>query len=167
MTVKKHLQVFLASSKDVQTERDAMPAVVERANRYLSDQGLHLDLYRYEDQAIPGLHPDGPQALINPDLDKADIVVLLMWNRVGKGTAEELARSLARWEKTGRPELLPYLCTQPSSLDTFEALENRREVLKTKDLLEPKGLLGRYANRDDFAQQAEMHLLKVAQRLGR
>ena len=63
------LRVLVASPGDVQAEREAVPKVVEGLNRGIAaDRGLHLEVYRWETDAYPGFHAEGPQGLIDPIL---------------------------------------------------------------------------------------------------
>jgi hypothetical protein len=56
------LKVVVASPGDVQSERDALPAVFDELNRGIAaERGLRLELIRWETDAHPGFHPDGPQ----------------------------------------------------------------------------------------------------------
>ena len=88
----RHFRVFIASSSDTQPERDRMHGVITRLNRILTvSNTVNLDLWRFEEDALPGLSDKGPQALIDPELDKADFVILIVWNRLGDGTAKEYA----------------------------------------------------------------------------
>lgn len=158
-TVTTH-RVFLASPGDVQPERDAVKAVVERINNTVAPaHGKHLDLWRWEERAIPGLHPDGPQKLINPELDTADIVVVILWNRFGRGTAEEAALAIQRWRTTGHPRVMPYFSRRSSLLDTPAACDQRKKVLKFRAGI--PGLYAEYTTLDDFERLIYDHLVQV------
>ena len=93
------LRVFVASPGDVKAERDVMAHVIERVNDTLGEENaLRLTLFRWEKQAVPGLGEPQPQ--LNPDLDRADIVVAIFWSRLGTiggagmtGTQEAAART--------------------------------------------------------------------------
>ncbi len=157
------LRVFVASSNDVGDERARMAKVVEGVNRVLD--GGRLALWRWEHDAIPGLHQDGIQALINPDLDAADLVILIAHNRVGPGTQGEIERTLKRWRAQGRPQLLAYFSNQPSVLDTEVACDDRKQVLRVRAQLEAQGLVAHYADPADFERKAQEHLLLRARGL--
>ena len=78
------LRIVVASPGDVQAERDALPAVLEELNRGIAaTQGLRLELGRWETDAYPGFHPEGPQGLIDPILRIEDCDVLLGILRIG------------------------------------------------------------------------------------
>ena len=58
------LRIVVASPGDVQAEREALAAVVEELNRGLcQERSLRLELVRWETDAYPGFHPEGPQGL--------------------------------------------------------------------------------------------------------
>lgn len=162
MAVKQHLRVFVASSTDVQPERARTPQVIEQTNRLLDSQGVFLDLWRWETHALPGLSRTGPQTLINPELDQADIVVLVVWNRIGPGTVEEYERTVQRWQTTGKPHLLGYFSQVPSVLDTIEAVDDRKKVIEVRNKLWSQGVTQTYDSVDDFARLVQQHLCTIA-----
>jgi hypothetical protein len=60
------LRVVLASPGDVKDEREAVERAVAHVNFLLktADASVFLELWRYERDTHPGLHPMGPQELI-------------------------------------------------------------------------------------------------------
>jgi hypothetical protein len=57
------LRIVVASPGDVQAERNALTMVVEELNRGIAgDRSLRLELGRWETDAYPGFHPEGPRA---------------------------------------------------------------------------------------------------------
>ena len=166
MSIRTHLKVFVASANDVTEERECLPAVIERVNGMLSGENDPvLDLWRWETNAVPGFHVDGVQALINPDLDTSDIAILIVWNRIGPGATAELRRSVERWQRTDRPLILPYFSQRPSVLESEEALEDRLEVLRTRRMLEQRGLVAYYSDIDELRERLERDLCRAAHRL--
>lgn len=164
--VKRHFRIFVASAGDVQPERDAIPDVVTRVNRALSAQtDVHLELWRWENDAVPGLAKGGPQAQIDPELDQADIVILLVWNRMGVGTASEFERALKRWKRSGHPHVLIYVCARASRLDSSKALADRQAVVDFLDRIKTIALYQTYEQPDDVARLVHDHLLQLAPRL--
>ena len=162
----RHFRVFIASSSDTQPERDRMPGVLTRLNRILSvSQSVHLDLWRFEDDALPGLSDKGPQALIDPDLDKADLVVLIVWNRLGPGTAKEYARSVARWRKAGTPRVMIYVCERPSLLRTRQEVDDRGQVIDFIEKIGRRSLYRTFIDTDEFETNVHDDLLAIASQL--
>jgi hypothetical protein len=69
--------VMVASPGDVQVECNALLAVLAELNNGIArDRGLRLELARWETDAYPGSHPEGPQGLIDAILRIEDCDVL-------------------------------------------------------------------------------------------
>ncbi len=155
---KRHatiLKVFVASPQDVQAERERMPRVIQSLNKtYGKMANSVIELWRWEEDAPPCLGE--PQALIDPELDEADVVVVIFWNRFGTqsasgttGTQSEVVRSLRRWKTTGKPQVLVYYCQRPALLDQ-EGCKQRIAVLDFRDQISEFALLGEYSDTEDF-----------------
>jgi hypothetical protein len=107
----KLCRVFIASPSDVGEERKALKEVVERINSiYSKETDWRIELLGWED-TMPGC--GRPQALINADLDKADLFIGCLWKRWGSiagedgksGFEEEFTRALARSAGSGLPTM--------------------------------------------------------------
>lgn len=71
------LRIVVASPGEVQAERDILPAVIEELNSGIArDRDLRLELARWETDAYPGFHLDGPQELIDSVLRIEDCDIL-------------------------------------------------------------------------------------------
>lgn len=80
------LRIVVASPSDVQAERDSVAAVVEDLNNGIAeDRGLRLVVSRWETDAYPGFHPEGPQGLIDPilSIEECDVLIGIFWKRFG------------------------------------------------------------------------------------
>src|SRR2546421_11071585 len=104
-------RVFLASPSDLGDERRAAREIVDELNKACSKEtDLRIELIGWED-TLPGA--GRPQALINADLDKADLFLCCLWQKMGSpsgalgktGFEEEFDRALARNQNTGSPEM--------------------------------------------------------------
>lgn len=165
MNARQHVNIFVAYSDEVDEERQALEAAAEEINRTLGSLlDLHLAVKSWVRDAVPGLHDRGAQALINPILDEAHVVVAVIWNRIGTGLQEELERTIVRWRASKQPQLLIYFCTRPSVLDTPEALEQRRRVVEFRSIIEREklGLYWRYGSVDEFEGFVRQHLTRYA-----
>ena len=67
---------------------------------------------RWETDAYPGFHPEGPQGLIDAILriEDCDILIGIFWKRFGtpvsdacSGTAHEFQRAYEAWQEHQRP----------------------------------------------------------------
>src|SRR5205085_12688396 len=120
---KQTFRVFVASPGDVQEERSRLPKVIDSLNKTLGTLlGVVVELWRWEADAQPAVGE--PQALINPELDAADVVLVILWNRFGTptaagttGTESEVLRSLQRWGRARHPQVMVYFCQRPALLN--------------------------------------------------
>ncbi len=113
MKTKKILRIVLSSPADVQEEHRIMEDVIEELNRGVADdRGLRLELSRWETDAYPGFHSDGPQGLIDPVLkiEECDILLGIFWKRFGtptgdarSGTEHEIRHAIQSRPQSGRP----------------------------------------------------------------
>lgn len=149
------LRVFVASPSDVREERQKMPRVVKSLNRTLGlIKNAVVELWKWEDDATPGVGE--PQSLIDPELDKADAVVVIFWNRFGletstgeTGTEREVLRSFKRWNEQKRPQILMYFCQRPAVLNKEQLLQ-RVKVLEFRDNISSMALTVDYEDISEF-----------------
>lgn len=148
------LKMFIASPGDT---ADAREAVVDALHSWNGARGererVVLLPRRWESDSVPQMGAD-PQSLINTQLvDDADIVIALFDSRLGRatprsvsGTAEEIERAA----EAGKPVHV-WISDEPlpRDVDTEQLLALRAFIAD----LEPRGLLGRYANPTDLAYQ--------------
>jgi hypothetical protein len=119
------LRIVVASPGDVQSERDALVAVVEELNHGLcQERGLRLELVRWETDAYPGFHPEGPQGLIDPVLRIADcdLLIGIFWKRFGtsvhdaqSGTEHEFLTAYHAWQQHRKPQIMVYFNQRPNA----------------------------------------------------
>lgn len=167
---KTALRLFVASPRDVQAEREGMPKVIESLNSTIGKlMNVVVELWRWEVDAPPAVGE--PQALVNPELDQADIVVVIFWNRLGTstlagttGTESEVLRSLKRWSEVRKPELMIYFCQRPTRLDRPE-LEQRLKLLEFRERLSSLVLAIDYEDTDAFLWRVRDDLFLVISKL--
>lgn len=100
------LRVFVASPVDVKDEREILEEVIRELNLTLQDNGIQLDLVRWETHTYPSISTDA-QAVINEQIaDDYDIFLGILWTRFGtptpraySGTEEEFERAYSRWKR--------------------------------------------------------------------
>jgi hypothetical protein len=128
------VRVVVVSPGDVAAERDAVVLVVDELNRRVApSHGCRLSVWRWETDARPGLHLEGPQGLIDERMaiDDADIVVGIFWKRfgtptrdAGSGTEHELRRAWEAWRQRGRPDVMVYFCRREAAPATSAEAEH-------------------------------------------
>lgn len=170
----RRLRVFVASPGDVGPERASLPEVVARLNRGIGRaDGVDLDLWRWEVDAHPALGE--PQALINPELDEADVVVVILWKRMGtptasaaSGTEEELVRSVRRWRATGSPRVHVYACKRPVPMEELadeRALAQLAAVQRFVRSIDGMALVGSFTTTEEFATKVHDDLQATVREL--
>src|SRR5215510_10728967 len=162
------LRIIVASPGDVQAERDALPAVLEELNRGIAaERGLRLELGRWETDAYPGFHPDGPQGLIDPLLriEDCDVLIGVFWKRFGtptmeaqSGTEHEFRRAYAAWQQHQRPHIMMYFNQKPYAPKRPDELDQWRQVLEFKQQFPKEGLWWPYNGKNQFERLVRRHL---------
>ncbi|HEX6185658.1 MAG TPA: HEAT repeat domain-containing protein [Pyrinomonadaceae bacterium] len=168
MEQKRILRVVVASPGDVRAERDLLPGVLEELNRSVAaERGLLLELRRWETDAYPGFHLEGPQGLIDPILkvEECDILIGIFWKRFGTPTAEarsgtehEIMRACAAWEERGRPQVMVYFNQKAYAPRSKEETDQWGQVLDFKGRFPEKGLWWSYKSRPLFEKLVRNHL---------
>ena len=134
------LRIVVASPGDVQAERDLLPVVIEELNKNVAqDHGLRLELARWETDAFPGFHLEGPQGLIDAVLriEACDVLIGIFWKRFGtptheaqSGTEHEFQRAYAAWQQHGRPHIMVYFNQKAATPRSKEETDQWGKVLE-------------------------------------
>jgi len=164
------LSIFLASPGDVSDERSRVDAFVDEWNELWSeDIGVHLRLLRWETHAYPAVGADG-QDVINTQIgDEYDVFLGIMWKRFGtptgravSGTAEEFERALARYRRSGNPQLMFYF--KNADPDAGDDAAQLQAVRQFRCKLAKDGLLyWEFISPEQFGQLVRVHLTRHIQ----
>ena len=148
-STRKILRAFLASPGDLQEERKAVDGVITEFNKSWADTlGYQIELLGWED-TVAGF--GRPQHLINPEVDRCDLFIGLMWKRWGtppdkdgefsSGFEEEFKRAMDRRERSKSPEIaLFFKKISDESMgdpgdDLKKVLEFRKRIMTERTLL--------------------------------
>ncbi|HEV7675031.1 MAG TPA: hypothetical protein VGQ12_10920 [Candidatus Angelobacter sp.] len=136
-------RVFLACPGDLSAERSKFMRLLETVNNLRAHSlGFHLQAVGWE-RVIPS--HGRPQSLINQELDAADLVVVMFWNRIGSptsdnspetGTMEEYKRARSTFQRHGFPTVWVYFKTPTAEIDDQlkGVSEFRRALEKGRDI---------------------------------
>lgn len=101
-------KIVVASPSDVQAERDMIPAIVDELNKGIAgERGVRLEVYRWETDAYPAFHPQGPQGQIDScfRIEDCDLLIGIFWKRFGtpvldanSGTEHEIQVATETWK---------------------------------------------------------------------
>jgi len=156
----KIVSVFLASSEELKSDRDAFEIFINRENKELINQGIFLRLERWEDfidkMSLTRLQDEYNKAAIN-----SDIFISLFWTKVGKYTSEEFNVSHTHFKENGKPFIYTYFKNAP-----INANDVRLQDVKSKDkFLNGLKKLGHYPTSyediSDLKYQFKMQLQKI------
>ncbi|MGH8068966.1 MAG: SUMF1/EgtB/PvdO family nonheme iron enzyme [Candidatus Entotheonellia bacterium] len=170
------LHIVVASPGDVQAERNALPTVIDELNSGIArDRGLRLELARWETDAFPGFHPEGPQGLIDSILriEECDILIGIFWKRFGtpvkdakSGTEHEFRRGYEAWKRTGRPHIMVYFNQQPYAPKTREETDQWGQVLDFQRNFPKEGLWWPYRGKAQFERLVRNHFTQFIRQQG-
>lgn len=162
------IRVVVASPSDVQTERETLSRVADELNRTIGRAyDLRVDVNRWETDAYPGFHVEGPQGLIDPILriEECDIFVGIFWKRFGtpvkgatSGTQHEFTKAYECWKKQGSPHIMFYFSKQPHTPSSSEENVQWNEVTTFQKNFPAEGLWWSYGNILEFERQVRNHL---------
>src|SRR5215213_6440242 len=165
------LNLIVVSPGDVQSEREAMNEIVDDLNRIISVQfGLELRVLRWETDAYPAFHLEGPQGHIDDvlQIDNCDIMVGIFWKRFGtptrdsaSGTEHELGRAHTAWKASGgrRPQIMMYFKNKKYE-GKDDAEKNQMALVEDyKKKVSAEAIWWGYKSRSEFEQLVRNHLL--------
>jgi hypothetical protein len=163
------VRVVVVSPGDVRAARDRLEAVVDELNRGVArERGCRLSLWRWETDAHPGLHGEGPQGLIDDAMriEDADVVIGIFWRRfgtptldAGSGPEHELRRAWSAWRENGRPQVMVYFCQRPYMPKSTADAAQQQQVLRFREAMPEQQLWSTYATAGDFERAAREHLM--------
>jgi formylglycine-generating enzyme required for sulfatase activity len=170
------LRIVVASPGDVQAQCNALSTVVEELNHgFARDRGVRLELARWETDAYPGFHPEGPQGLIDPLLriETCDILIGIFWKRFGtpvkdahSGTEHEFLLGYEAWKLSGRPHIMVYFNQRAYTPKTREETDQWGQVLDFQRNFPKEGLWWPYRGRAQLERLVRNHLTQFLRQQG-
>jgi hypothetical protein len=165
-TVPRVIRIFISSPGDVDDERLGLDDAVQSVATAFAPHGVHLETWRCDRDALPGLGSD-PQDVINRQIpSNYDIYVGVMRRRYGtptgrfpSGTIEEFEAARVAWERDGRPHVLFYFCRNVPLSDVPD--ENRQREQVNCFRRRYPGLFASFNTAEDLVAQFERHLVRV------
>jgi len=161
-TIKRQVNVFLASPGDLMEERKRARLVVEEVNTLIGESSdIRFELVGWEDTvSVFGR----PQATINRELERCELFVGLMWRRWGtapstdgpfsSGFEEEFRSSVSRRQKSGSPEISLFFKEVSTDLLRDPGDELRKVLAFKKELIDQKYLLfEEFLEAEDFEKK--------------
>jgi hypothetical protein len=101
----KDIKIFLASSKELADERDAIDLLVSEMDRLYRNRGIRFELVKWEDKN-QSFNATRKQDDFNEEMLQCDIVIVLFGKRIGAFTKEEYNRAFASLKNGHKPDHL-------------------------------------------------------------
>jgi len=146
----KKINIFLASSNELKSERDQFEIEIYRKNKAWLSKDVFLQLDVWEDMSSR-MSSTGSQSEYNKFVEKADIFVFLAYSKVGMYTAEEFEHAFGQFQETCKPFIFTYFKTPPANAE--DSLAEFKAKLK-----ELKHYGANFKNSDDLWNQFNKEL---------
>ncbi len=168
-TTRTIKHIFIASPGDLAEERKLFPKILQRINKLKAHaMGVQLEPLGWGD-TLPGM--GRPQELINQDVERCDLFVMLLWKRWGTQPAEnsaytsgteeefELARRLHKEHET--PDIFLYFRHVPEEM-LADPGEQLSKVLDFRKKIEAERalLFRRFGDPDEWQDQLMEHIAR-------
>ncbi|MEO1129498.1 MAG: hypothetical protein AAFX05_07290 [Planctomycetota bacterium] len=171
---KRVYQVFVAGPAEVAAEKAIIKEAAQHLNQVIGkEQSSELEVLTGDD-AIPSIGGD-PQGVINGQFDAPDILVAVLWRRLGSptpraqsGTVEEYERARDRYyEDPSTSQVMFYFKTDVGSIDEVDP-DELAAVRRFRDTLGDEGVLWRkFKNGDELKEIIQVHLASMLRVLAR
>jgi len=142
--------VFIASPSDVRPEREIARQVIYEWNAaHAESEKAVLQPIGWETHTYPEMG-ERPQEIINRLVIKSDILVAIFWSRLGSPTGIAASGTIEEIDKhrlSNKPIMIYFSdAPVPHNVDTKQF----EEVRKLRQKYESEGLIGTFANSEDF-----------------
>lgn len=128
---KEEIKCFIAGSKTMMAERNAMRVVASNMYHNWKSFNLLIEIHSF-DNFEHSMSEKGHQEEYNQFIaNKADLVLFLFDNTVGDKTLEELDTAIDSYKKNKRPKIIVYVKKHDNYSPIIEELRNR---LKKEDV---------------------------------
>ena len=163
-TQPRTLRIFLASSKELRADRDALALSLAEHDKRLRAAGLSVELVRWETQSV-AMSKTRSQDEYNAQVRKSDLFVSLFFTRAGQFTEEEFDVAVDAFRSTGKPRVYSFFKNAAVNIgdlgDEFESLLNFRKKLKALGHFSAS-----YNNTEDLLLQFQRELDAIAEPQG-
>ncbi|MBZ5689255.1 MAG: DUF4062 domain-containing protein [Acidobacteriia bacterium] len=158
------LRVVVASPNDVAAERAIVERVASELNRTsAADRNLRLEVARWETDAFPAFHLDGPQGVCDAVLkiESCDVLVGIFWTRFGTvtqdgmtGTEHEITLAINQWrENKKKPQVMIFFNTEAPKLKSSAERRQWALVAEYRERFPAEGLFWEYEGHTQFESE--------------
>ena len=152
----KTIKIFLASSEELEDDRNAFGNLVRKLNKSYEKRGIHLELFEWEDYDA-AYNDRRKQDEYNDNVRASDMFLAVFHRVAGKFTIEEFDVATEEFCKKGLPKSYVYCKDlQSGDIESAELKEFKKRLFD-----EMGHYWSRYANRDTMQLHFVMQLQLV------
>ena len=150
------IKIFLASSEELEDDRNAFGNLVRKLNKTYEKRGIHLELFEWEDYDA-AYNDRRKQDEYNDEVRASDMFLAVFHRVAGKFTIEEFDVATEEFRKKGLPKSYVYCKDlKEGDVESEELKEFKKRLFK-----EMGHYWSRYANRDTMQLHFVMQLQLV------
>ena len=156
------IEVFLASSSELEEERNKVEIWVRRQNDELIRNGFRLKLHLWED-FLDAMSKTRLQDEYNKAVLRSDIMLCLFATKIGRFTKEEFEVAYNGFKESGRPRFIyTYFKEAQIKVTDETAISNSNELNKfRKSLVELGHFPSFFKSTDDLEKQLSTQVVKI------
>ena len=156
------IEVFLASSSELEEERNKVEIWVRRQNNELIQNGYRLKLHLWED-FLDAMSKTRLQDEYNKAVLRSDIMLCLFATKIGRFTKEEFEVAYNGFKESGRPRFIyTYFKEAQIKVTDETAISNSNELNKfRKSLVELGHFPSFFKSIDDLENQLSNQVVKI------
>jgi internalin A len=117
-TSRRTVRIFLASSNELSKERDELDRYLRTRNDRLIQQGLYLQIVRWED-FLDAMSKTRLQDEYNKAIRDCDVFIGLFFTKVGKFTEEEFDVALRAFKEKSKPRIFTFFKKAHVDIDSL------------------------------------------------
>lgn len=152
----KTIKIFLASSEELEDDRNAFGNLVRKLNKTYEKRGIRLELFEWEDYDA-AYNDRRKQDEYNDNVRASDMFLAVFHRVAGKFTIEEFDVATEEFRKKGLPKSYVYCKDlQPNDVESQELKDFKKRLFE-----EMGHYWSRYANRDTMQLHFVMQLQLV------
>ncbi|MGA0555578.1 leucine-rich repeat domain-containing protein [Larkinella sp. VNQ87] len=156
----KTIKIFLASSSELEEDREQFEIFINRENKLLIKEGVFLELNIWED-FIDAMSQTRLQDEYNKVIRECDIFVSLFFTKVGKYTAEEFTVALKQFKETDKPLVYTYFKNAPINMSDVKEADVKSKFAFEKKLKGLGHFPTSYTDIENLKYQFKMQLDKI------
>jgi hypothetical protein len=125
----KTIKIFLASSKELNEDRNLFEIQVYRKCKEWLEKEIFLDLQIWEDMSAQ-MAADGSQSEYNKVVKGSDLFVLLAFTKVGAFTEEEFTNAFESFKEDKKPFIFTYFKETTTADESLEKFKQKLRDMK-------------------------------------